>query len=142
MMWEIQLLVLDLSLSLPVIFFLSLVLLLDFLHECPTTRGGRKRKRNTRNTSTLDISDVDIIVYDFTLTKAGHLRKSTIDIFKEKLPSLQSGSSRRQTRSATYNLESEHLVYDEDNALIGTSEDDEEESSLYIRRTLVVKLVI
>ena len=38
--------------------------------ECPTTRGGRKRKRNIRNTSTLDISDVDIIVYDFTLTKA------------------------------------------------------------------------
>ena len=100
--------------------------------ECPTTRGGRKRKRNIRNTSTLDISDVDIIVYDFTLTKAGRLRKSTIDIIKEKLPSLQSGSSRRQTRSATYNLESHHLVYDEDNALIGTSEDDEEESSLYI----------
>ena len=100
--------------------------------ECPTTRGGRKRKRNIRNTSTLDISDVDIIVYDFTLTKAGRLRKSTIDIIKEKLPSLQGGSSRRQTRSATYNLESHHLVLDEDNALIGTSEDDEEESSLYI----------
>ena len=39
---------------------------------------------------------------------------------------------KRQTRSATYNLESNHLVYDEDNALISTSEDDEEESSLYI----------
>ena len=100
--------------------------------ECPTTRGGKKRKRNIRNTSTLDISDVDIIVYDFTLTKAGRLRKSTVDIIKEKLPSLQSGSSRRQTRSATYNLHSHHLVCDEDNALIGTSEDDEEESSLYI----------
>jgi hypothetical protein len=100
--------------------------------ECPTRRGGRKRKRNIRNTSTLDISDVDIIVYDFTLTKAGRLRKSTIDIIKEKLPGLQGGSSQRQTRSATYNLESNHLVYDEDNALIGTSEDDEEESSLYI----------
>ena len=95
--------------------------------ECPMTMGGKKRKRNICNTSTLDIFDVDIIVYDFTLTKAGCLRKSTIDIIKEKLPSLQSGS-----RSATYNLESHHLVYDEDNALIGTSEDDDEESSLYI----------
>ena len=45
---------------------------------------------------------------------------------------LQNGSSRRQTRSVAYNLESHHLVYDEDNGLTGTSEDDEEESSLYI----------
>ena len=54
--------------------------------ECPRTRGGRKRKRNIHNTSTLDISDVDIIFYEFTLTEAGRLRKSTIDIIKEKLP--------------------------------------------------------
>ena len=52
--------------------------------ECPTTWGGRKRKQNIRNTSTLDICDVDIIVYDFTLTKAGRLRKSKIHIIKEK----------------------------------------------------------
>ena len=50
--------------------------------EFPMTRRGRKMKRNICNTSTLDISDVDIIVYDFTLTKAGCLRKSTIDIIK------------------------------------------------------------
>ena len=42
-----------------------------------------KRKRNIRDTSTLDISVLDIIVYDFTLTKVGPLRKSTIDIVKE-----------------------------------------------------------
>ena len=81
---------------------------------------------------------MDITVYDFALTKAGRLRKSTIDIIKEKLPSLQSGSSRRQTRSATYNLESHHLVYDKDNALIGTSEDDKEESSLYISYIVLI----
>ena len=63
--------------------------------ECPTSRGNRKRKRNIRNTSTLDMQDVDIIVYDFTLTKVGRLRKSTIDIIKEKLPSLQGFSNRR-----------------------------------------------
>ena len=51
--------------------------------ECPTSRGKRKRKGNIRNTSTLDINDVDIIVYDITLTKAGHLRKSVIDIIKK-----------------------------------------------------------
>ena len=55
--------------------------------ECPTSRGSRKQKRNMRNTTTLDMQEVDIIVYDFTLTKAGHLRKSTIEIIKEKLPS-------------------------------------------------------
>ena len=42
-----------------------------------------------RNTTTLDMQEVDIIVYDFTPTKAGRLRKSTIDIIKEKLLSLQ-----------------------------------------------------
>ena len=101
--------------------------------ECPTSRGNKRRKINIRNTSTLDISEVDIIVYDFTLTKVGRLRKPTINIIKEKLSSLQSFSERRRTRSDVPNLESHHLVLDEDNALIGTSEDDEKESSLYIR---------
>ena len=101
--------------------------------ECPTTRRNRKRKRNIRNTSTLDMQEVDIIVYDFTLTKAGRLRKSTIDIIKEKLPSLQGCSSRRRTRSSTHDLESAHLLLDEDNALIGTSDEEEDASPLYDR---------
>ena len=100
--------------------------------ECPRSRGNRKRKRNIRSTSCLDIGDVDIIVYDFTLTKVGCLRKSTIDIIKEKLPILQGVSCRRQTRSSIHNMECQHLVLDEDNALIGTSEDDKEQSTLYI----------
>ena len=75
---------------------------------------------------------MDIIVYDFTLTKVGWLRKSTIDIIIEKLLVLQGVSDRRRTRSATHDLESHHMVLDEDNALIGTSEDDEEQSTLYI----------
>ena len=61
--------------------------------ECPTSRGNRKLKRNIRNTSILDMQEVDIIVYDFTLTKVGRLRKSTIDIIKEKFPSLQGFSN-------------------------------------------------
>ena len=32
---------------------------------------------------------VDIILYDYTLTKVQHLRKPTVDIVKEKLPSLE-----------------------------------------------------
>ena len=71
-------------------------------------------------------------MYDFTLTKVGRLRKSTIDIIKEKLLSLQGFTDQRRTRSSTYDLGSQHLILDEDNALIGTS-DDEEETPLYTR---------
>ena len=78
--------------------------------ECPTSRGSRKRKRNMRNTTTLDMQGVDIIVYDFIVTKVGRLRKSTIDIIKEKLLSLQGFTDRRQTRSSTHDLEWQYLI--------------------------------
>ena len=100
--------------------------------EYPTSRGSRKRKRNMRNATTLDMQEVDIIVYNFTLTKVGRLRKSTIDKIKEKLPSLQDFTDQRWTRSSTHDLKSQHLILDKDNALISTS-DDEEESPLYTR---------
>ena len=57
------------------------------------------------------MQEVDIIVHDFTLTKAGRLRKSTIDIIKQKLPSLQGFPDRRRTRSSTHDLESQHLIF-------------------------------
>ena len=101
--------------------------------ESPISRGNRERKRNICNTSTLDMQEVDIIVYDFTLTKVGRLRKSTIDIIKEKLPSLQGCSTRRRTRSSTHDLESQHLLLDEDNCQFGTFNDEEDESPLYNR---------
>ena len=82
------------------------------------------------DTSTLDMQEVDIIVYDFTLTKVGCLRKSTLDNLKEKLPCLQGFLDRRRTKSFTHDLESQHLLLDEENALIGTSDDDEDESPL------------
>ena len=78
------------------------------------------------------MQEVDIIVYDFTLTKAGCLRKSTIDIIKELL-SLQGFSDRRRTKSSTHDLEEHHLLLDDDNALIGTFDDEEDESPLYTR---------
>mgnify|MGYP007076079949 CR=1 FL=1 len=74
-------------------------------------------------------------MYNFTLTKVGRLRKSTTNIIKEKLSNLQGFSDVRRTRSDVHNLESHHLVLDEDNALIGTSEDNEEESCLYINHS-------
>ena len=101
--------------------------------ECPTSRGNRKRKRNNRNTLTLDMQEVDIIVYDFTLTKVRRLRKSTQDIIKEKLSSLQGFSYRRRTIFSTHDLEAQHFLLDEGNALIGTSDDEEDESPLYTR---------
>ena len=36
-------------------------------------------------------------------------------------------------RSSTHDLESHHSLLDEDNALIGTSDDEDNESSLYTR---------
>ena len=75
---------------------------------------------------------MDIIVYEFKLTKAGRLRKSMVDIIQEKMHVGQGVSNRRRTRSTTHDLESHNMVLDEDNALIGTSEDEEDQSPLYI----------
>ena len=76
-----------------------------------------------------------MLVYDFTLTKSGHSRKSTINIIKEKLPAYNlddDDKNPRQTRSTTYALDNHHLLLDNDNALIASSEDEQEESQLYI----------
>ena len=100
--------------------------------EISRTSGKRKRQKNVRSTSLLNLDDVDILVYGFSLTKSGHLRKSTINIIKQKLPALQDDLNQRQTRSATCTLGNHHLLLDEDNALIATSEDEQEESQLYI----------
>ena len=84
---------------------------------------------NFCNTSIIDISEVDIIVYNFTLTKVECLRMTTIDIIKEILPSLEDISDWRWTRFSAHNLET---PFGEDNDLIGTFENEEEESQLYI----------
>jgi hypothetical protein len=51
---------------------------------------NRKRKRKGQNTTChrtdlLKLDDVDILVYDFNLTKRGTLRSKTIDIIKRLL---------------------------------------------------------
>ena len=83
--------------------------------------GAKRRKKTTRRISTLHLEDVDVILYDFTLTKSGHLRKSTIVMLQAKLQT----TSERQTRSKTQNPNDVGLHLDEDNALINSSEEDE-----------------
>ena len=83
--------------------------------------GARKKRKTIRRVSTLHLADVDIILYDFTFTKSGHLRKSTIAMLTEKLKI----TSARQTRSSTQDPTVVGLHLDEDNALINSSEEDE-----------------
>ena len=90
-----------------------------------TGRGTRRRKKNIRRITTLHLEDVDIILYDFTLTKSGHLRKSIINMLIEKLKTLNLELPQRQTRCATHNPTEVGLHLDEDGALVNTSEEDE-----------------
>ena len=68
---------------------------------------------------------MDIIMYDFTQTKVGCLRT----IIKEISASLEDISNWRRRRFTAHNLE---IPFGEDNDLIGTLENEEEESPLYI----------
>ena len=66
-------------------------------------------------------------MYDFTQTKVGCLRTTTIYIIKEILASLEDISDWRRRRFIAQNLE---IPFGEDNDLIGTLEDEEQESQL------------
>ena len=90
-----------------------------------TGRGTKRRKKNIRRITTLHLEDVDIILYDFALTKSGHLRKSTINMLTEKLKILNLELPQRQTRGTTHNPTEVGLHLDEDGALVNTSEEDE-----------------
>ena len=74
----------------------------------------------------LDLGEVDILVYDFQLTTNGRLRKKTIDILFEKVPSyaphLVGASSSRLTRLQME--EALGLHRDEDNVLVDSVEED------------------
>jgi hypothetical protein len=88
-------------------------------------KGAKRRKKNVRRITTLNLQEVDVIIYAFTLTKSGHLRKSTINMIKEKLKMRSTEKVCRQTRSSTHNPADVGLHLDEDNALINSSEEDE-----------------
>ena len=73
------------------------------------------------------MDNVDILVYDFSLTKIGYLRHTRIKILKEKIPNIAPSIPRRRTRSMRHNPNDVGLQLDEDNALVAS--DDEGETS-------------
>ncbi len=94
--------------------------LLEMMSVAAPSNAKRKRK-TVRRVSTLHLEEVDVILYDFTLTKSGHLRKSTIAMIQEKLKV----TSDIQTRSRTHNVADVGLHLDEEDALINSSEEDD-----------------
>ena len=90
----------------------------------------KRRRKNVPSISTLTLDSVDILVYDFSLTKIGHLRQTTIKVLKEKLPNVTQDTTQIQTRSMSHNHVSVGLQLDEDNALVASEEEDETSSSL------------
>ena len=85
----------------------------------------KRRRKNVPSISTLTLDSVDILVYDFSLTKIGHLRQTTIKVLKEKLPNVTQDTTQIQTRSMSHNHVSVGLQLDEDNALVASEEEDE-----------------
>ena len=83
------------------------------------------RKKNVPSIWTLTLDFVDILVYDFSLTKTDHLRQITIKILKEKLPNVAPETTQRQTRSMSHNHVLVGLQLDEDDALVAGEEQDE-----------------
>ena len=60
------------------------------------------RRKNLPSTSTLTLDHVDILVYDFSLTKIDHLRQTTIKIIKEKITDMVSNTTPRRILSSCW----------------------------------------
>ena len=70
------------------------------------------RRNNLSSTSTLTLDTVDILVYDFSLTKIEHLRQTTIKIIKEKMSNVSPDTTQRGTRSMLLRTEEESELKD------------------------------
>ena len=90
-----------------------------------TGRSTKRRKKNVLRITILHLEGVDIILYDFVLTRSGHLRKSTINMLIEKLKIINLELPQCQTRGTTHNPSDVGLHLDETGALVNTSEEDE-----------------
>ena len=97
---------------------------LDMVKDFGDTSRKRRRK-NRPSMSTLPLDNVDILVYDFSLTKTGHLRQTIIKILKEKIPNVGPDTTLRQTRSMSQNHNEVGLHLDEDNMLVASDEENE-----------------
>ena len=73
----------------------------------------KRRRKNLPSMSSLTLDNIDIPVYDFSLTKTGHLRQTTIKIPKEKIPNAAPTTTQRQTRSMSHNHGEVGLQLDE-----------------------------
>ena len=60
------------------------------------------------------------ILYNFSLSKTGHLRQTTIKIIKEKISDMVSNATKRRTKSISQNHGDVGLQLDEDNALVAS----------------------
>ena len=72
------------------------------------------RRKNLPSTSTLALDNVDILVYDFALTKTSHLRKTTINIIKENIPDVPNDATQIRTRRMSHNHRDVGLQLDEE----------------------------
>ena len=58
---------------------------LEMVKDVEGTSKNRRR-RNVPSISTLTLDSIDILVYDFSLTKTGHLRQTTNQDIKREVP--------------------------------------------------------
>ena len=89
----------------------------------------KARRKNLLSTSTLSLNNVDILEYDFSLTKTGHLRHTIIKIIKEKIPNVALNTTQRRTRSIYHTHGEVGLQFNEDNALVANDDEDETSQS-------------
>ena len=75
----------------------------------------------------MTLDNIDILVYDFSLTKLGHQRHTIIKIIKQKIPNVPPNATQRWTRSMCRNHNDIGLQLDEDN--VSVASDDEDETS-------------
>ena len=85
-------------------------------------------RKNLPSTSTLTLDHVDILVYDLSLTKTGHLRQTTIKIIKEKISDVPPDATQKR-RSMCHDHGDIGLLLDEDNALVACDDEDETSQS-------------
>ena len=84
--------------------------------------GKRKVAKNTPSIGDIILSDVDILVYDFTLTASGYLRKVTQDILRHRVPCRDDDMASPSTRGR---MEARlGLHRDEDDVVVDSFEED------------------
>ena len=70
-------------------------------------------------------------MYDFALIKTSHLRKTAINIIKEKIPDVPNDATQIRTRSMSHNHGDVGLQLDEDNALVASGDEDDTSQSSF-----------